>query len=69
MSFAARFRSLRKEKGLTQSQAAELCGTNPQSWSQWERGRCRPDVQSLRNIGNGLGLSYRDMGWLILARV
>lgn len=35
---AARIRSLRCSAGLTQEQAAELCGVSVRSWGAWERG-------------------------------
>ena len=40
--FCEIFKALRKEKGLTQDQIAEILGTSPQTISRWETGTSCP---------------------------
>lgn len=50
-------KTLRKEKNLTQSRLAELCGVHQTAVSQWEKGRTMPDAESLRILSEVLGAS------------
>lgn len=44
------FKSLRKEKRLTQEQIAEILGVSPQAISRWENASTFPDVTLLPQI-------------------
>jgi transcriptional regulator with XRE-family HTH domain len=43
----------RKSKGLTIAQAAERVKAEPSLFSKWERGVCRPDLESAVRILKG----------------
>jgi len=45
-------RNLRKGKGITQEEAAEMLGVSPQSVSKWERGDTMPDITLLPALSN-----------------
>ncbi len=45
-------KKLRKEKGVTQEQLAEILGVSCQSVSRWELGSCYPDLELLPIISN-----------------
>jgi len=49
---AENIKSLRKAKGLTQEDVAEMLGVSPQSVSKWERGETYPDVTLLPSLAN-----------------
>ncbi len=50
-------KALRTEKNLTQSRLAQLCGVHQTAVSQWEKGRTKPDTESLRILSQVLGAS------------
>lgn len=53
----------RLDAGLTTHQAADLCGTNSASWSNWERGvKPRDLLDVVERISVGLGV---DRDWLL----
>lgn len=53
----------RLDAGLTTHQAADLCGTNSASWSNWERGvKPRDLLDVVERISAGLGV---DRDWLL----
>lgn len=43
----------RKKKQITAAKAAELVGAEPSLFSKWERGICRPDLESAVRILEG----------------
>ena len=45
-----RIKQLRKEKGLTQSQLADLLGVTDKAVSKWEVGETNPDISLLPKI-------------------
>lgn len=50
MKFAEIFKSLRKDKELTQEQLAEVLGVSPQIVSRWENGVSQPSLGLLPTI-------------------
>ena len=45
-------RSLRRERGITQEDLAEMLGVACQSVSRWELGSCYPDIELLPVIAD-----------------
>ncbi len=58
--FAVIFKSLRKEKGLTQQELADRLGTTKSTISMYERGERRPNFEIAEAITDffGVDLSY-----------
>jgi transcriptional regulator with XRE-family HTH domain len=53
----------RLHAGLTTREAADRCGTNSASWSNWERGTMPRDLlNTVNKISDGLGI---DRDWLL----
>lgn len=59
--FAALMIRLRKEKGLTQKQAALQFGVSDKSVSKWERGETMPDVSLFPEIADFYGISIDSL--------
>ena len=55
------FGKLRREKGFTQEQFAEMSGFTQQYVSGLERGRRNPTVVTLFHLANALGVSHIDL--------
>lgn len=53
----ARLSKARAQAGLNKNQLARAVGTSWQHVDHWERGRRRPSYESLRRIGEALGVS------------
>ena len=51
---------LRKAKGLTQKQVAEIIGVVPKTVSKWEKGLSIPDVQMLIKIAVDIHIKYHS---------
>lgn len=54
-------RDLRKEKNITQQQLAELLNVSDKAVSRWETGRGFPDIGSLEDIADALGVSVAEI--------
>ncbi|MCL2586896.1 MAG: helix-turn-helix domain-containing protein [Firmicutes bacterium] len=54
----------RKEKGLSQSQFAEMLNISPQAVSKWERGESLPDIIMLGKIANVIGMDLNHFASL-----
>lgn len=52
---------LRKEKGLTQLELAEKMGVTDKAVSKWERDLSCPDINSLPNLADILGVSVDEL--------
>lgn len=52
---------LRKQKGLTQEQLANLIGVTNQAVSKWESAQCCPDIQLLPDIAKIFEVSIDDL--------
>lgn len=56
-----RIMQLRKEKGYTQEQLAELCGVSAQAVSKWENDVSCPDISILPQLAELLGVSTDEL--------
>lgn len=52
---------LRKERGLTQMELAEKMGVTDKAVSKWERDLSCPDINSLPNLADVLGVSVDEL--------
>lgn len=52
-----RIRALRKEKKITQEEAAKLCGISNMSYCRYERGEREPDATILWRMADLFGVS------------
>ena len=59
--FSALMAKLRKDRGLTQKQAAQHFGVSDKSVSKWERGETMPDVSLFPEIAEFYGISIDDL--------
>lgn len=57
LKFAQRLKSLRKEKGLKQSELAQALNVTQRKISYWETAQLEPDLLSLWKISNYFGVS------------
>ena len=55
---AERIKQLRKKKGLSQSELAELIGVKNNTVSTWERGTRKPDFEALNLLSNYFEVSF-----------
>ena len=60
-SMGKRIVQLRKEKGYTQEQLAELCGVSAQAVSKWENDVSCPDISILPQLADVLGVSTDEL--------
>lgn len=56
-NFAERVRSLRKARGLTQKQAADLFGITEIAWRKYEAGKRTPTFDGLIALADFFGVS------------
>ena len=52
---------IRKQRGLTQEELAELCGLSQQYLSDLERGKRNPTIVTIYEISQALGVSHLEM--------
>lgn len=53
--------ALRKEKGLTQQQLADLLNLSNKTISKWESGMGSPDISNLPPLADALGVSVDEL--------
>lgn len=58
-----KLRTIRKAKGLTQRQAADLIGVAEQAYGQWERNKQVPELRNLRKIIEELDAPPEAIGY------
>lgn len=61
MEFNEKLQSLRKEKGLTQEELAEVLYVSRTAVSKWESGRGYPNIESLKDISKFFSISIDDL--------
>ena len=52
---------MRKQKGLTQKELAELVGISDKTISKWECGNSMPDISYLEGLCNSLGITVNEL--------
>ena len=57
-------KAARVNLGLSQKEAAKKIGISPDTLSNYERGKCFPDVPVIQRIEQAYGLSYNDIIFL-----
>ncbi len=61
MEFNEKLQELRKQKGLTQEELAELLYVSRTAISKWESGRGFPNIESLKAISEYFSISLDDL--------
>ncbi len=61
MEFNEKLQELRKRKGLTQEELAELLYVSRTAISKWESGRGFPNIESLKAISNCFSISLDEL--------
>lgn len=61
MSFAESLRQVRKEKGLSQEELADLIGVSRQAVSKWEQGAGYPETEKLLRVSQVLDISLDSL--------
>ncbi len=61
MEFNEKLQQLRKEKGLTQEQLAEILFVSRTAVSKWESGRGYPSIESLKAISKYFNISVDEL--------
>lgn len=59
--FGAFILELRKEKGWTQAELAEMIHVTDKAISRWERGVGFPDINTMKPLADALGVSVMEM--------
>ena len=60
-TLGAMIAELRKQHGMTQLELAEKMGVTDKAVSKWERDLSCPDINSLPNLAETLGVSVEDL--------
>ena len=61
MEFHEKLKELRKQKGLTQEEMAEMLYVSRTAVSKWESGRGLPGIESLKSISSLFSVSVDDL--------
>ena len=61
MEFSEKLQELRKSKGLTQEELAEILYVSRTAVSKWESGRGLPNIESLKEISKFFDVSIDDL--------
>jgi transcriptional regulator with XRE-family HTH domain len=60
--FRERLRALRKQRGWTQEQAAEICGIGQKLYQLYELGiKDNPGLKTLQKIAQGFGIEVHEL--------
>lgn len=57
MEFRQRLQHLREQKRISRIVLSELCGLHPDAVRRYERGECKPDLESLIAIAEFFGVT------------
>ena len=58
-------KALRVNKGMTQSEMAELLGVTKKTIGAWENGKSMPSIDKVEPICTLLGAKYDDIKWRV----
>ena len=61
VKFGKRIRELRKSKGLTQEQVAEIISIEPPNFSKMENGMHFPQPDKIEKLANALGVDVYEL--------
>ena len=61
MSFAENLKKIRKEKGFSQEELAEIMNVSRQAVSKWEQGIGYPEVEKLLLLSSKLNISLDSL--------
>ena len=61
MEFNVKLQELRKQKGLTQEELAEVLFVSRTAISKWESGRGYPNIDSLKAISKFFGVTIDEL--------
>jgi transcriptional regulator with XRE-family HTH domain len=61
LALGSQISTIRKERGLTQAQLAELLAVEPETVSRFERGTAAPSLQRIVSIANALGVGVQQL--------
>ena len=59
--FSEKFKTLRKARGLTQEQIADIFYVSPQAVSRWENGITSPDIELLPSLADFFNVTVDDL--------
>ena len=57
----AAIKRMRENKGITQSQLADLIGVSDKAVSKWETAKGLPDISLIEPLANALGISVTEL--------
>lgn len=57
VGYLQQLQALRKKRGLSQAQLAELIGVEQPTIQRWEKGKRMPDLDSLQSLAHALGVT------------
>jgi len=60
-TFGEKLKNIRKEKNLTQKEVAEKLFISVQAVSKWEKGKCLPDVDNIKTLGQLYQISVDNL--------
>ena len=61
MEFKDRLESLRREKGISQTEIAEACGVSVTTFRRWEWGTQEPRLSELKKLAAALGMTTAEL--------
>ena len=61
MEFNEKLQVLRKQKGFTQEELAEILFVSRTAISKWESGRGYPNIDSLKSIAKSFGVTVDEL--------
>lgn len=61
MSTGEKIKKIRLKKGITQKQLAELLNTSQQNLAQYESGKRKPKIETLRKIAHALNVPVTEL--------
>ena len=61
IALGEKIKSIRKGKGMSQAELANICGKDRQSLERVENGRINPTIHYLKVIADGLGVNLKDL--------